>query len=1092
MENDYSDILDNRNFEVEERANFLADGSDEVKIAVGYFYVSGFDLLKENLQDAESIQLVIGRQTDAQTRNELVKGFKEDLDKVEKDEEAEEGVNRLYQLIQEDKVDVKIYTESRFHPKLYLFNYEDAKVSGSAIVGSSNLSPSGLTGNVELNVEKTDSQSIRYLNNWFDEIWEESREFKEELLDVIESSQFQDSLQEEEEEKPENLISPYQATKLYIYEQFTREVEEGTLLETIEGDYQEKLAEFQNDAVRSARYTLNKYNGVILSDSVGLGKTYMGAPLVQEYAHPQSKVLIIAPKRLHDMWERMLDKEFPVNAKKRMMSFAELSRIEPEQIQELRDFDIVLIDEAHRLRNSNTQRYDNIQNIGRKDKKYILLTATPIQNSVTDLDNIIKIFADDSDFQIDLTKPPSELFQQYHELSAIDNPSQEQENMLTQLREEIEKVMREVLISRTRDYILENYENVKIGDRKIKTPDRIPHLVSSADSDMEELYSKIIEKIAGKDSEEDGGLNLPYVGIGRYGEVEEDEDFELEYRNASALLVILLFKRLESSLRAFESSVDGLIEREKAMRKIAKGEINRTQDRENILHYFDSLDEDGELDEVNVDDIMDAVDRLGEDQRMKIVQDVSEDLVALKEMRKMAREYLTEDEEDDKVEELRNLIKTDLKDEKILIFTQYVPTAEYLFEKLTDESAKETTGRVKGDGRRIGYVYGGDKFDENLVNRFSPNSQNYQIGLGEEEIDILIASDVLSVGQNLQDSRVVVNFDLHWNPMNMEQRIGRIDRITTEHDELLIYNFIPTKELEASLGILDRIRGKIKDISSTLGHEAPILEDTEELVDKNMIIYDKLEEGEFSDEDGLSSVASKYDQFRNTVRKFCEDNGIDIEELQQTSRITDKSRIAFQNVDEAEQNSFLGLTNLQYSSNREDTQALVIKNEMDTSQIEIGGQTAFFDIPKLEDDELEIFKLIRSTETEKKLGDVEEIREVQEVLESASNWNQELLELESTLSDEVNKIKQYCQTAESDDRFSEEAQRKAEEILEMIEEYEISDYYENELYKTFRKRKRLGEEKVINILHSKLEGFELSVPEKVDEVDLQLTESLDY
>jgi superfamily II DNA/RNA helicase len=388
-------------------------------------------------------------------------------------------------------------------------------------------------------------------------------------------------------------------------------------------------------------------------------------------------------------------------------------------------------------------------------------------------------------------------------------------------------------------------------------------------------------------------------------------------------------------------------------------------------------------------------------------------------------------------------------------------------------------------------VYGGDKFDENLVNRFSPKSQNYQIGLGEKEIDVLIASDVLSVGQNLQDSRVVVNFDLHWNPMNMEQRIGRIDRITTEHDELLIYNFIPTKELEASLGILDRIRGKIRDISSTLGHEAPILEDTEELVDKNMIIYDKLEDGEFSEEDGLSSVASKYDQFRNTVRKFCEENHIDIEELQQTSRIADKNRIAFQEEEMAKEDSFLGLTDLNYSSNRKDTRALVIKNEMSNSQIEIGGQKAFFDIPKIEDDELEIFNLIRSTEKEKRIGDIEDVREVQEVLESPSNWNQELLELESTLSDEINKIKQYCQTAVSDDQFSEEAQQKAEEITEMIQSYEIREYYQNELYNTFRKRNRLGEEKVINILYSKLEGFELSKPEKVDKVELKLTESLD-
>lgn len=1088
MEDEYSDILDNRQFEVEDRANQLADGSEEVKIAVGFFYVSGFDLLRDNLQDAESVQLVIGRQTDSQTKKELVKGFQEDLDQVEKNEQSEKGVKRLYQLIQDDKVDVKVYTESRFHPKLYLFNYDDEKLPGSAIVGSSNLSPSGLTGNVELNVEKKDSSSVRYLNNWFDEIWEESQDFKEELLDVIESSKFNPP--PPGPDTPEDLISPFKATKLYIYEQFNREIEDGILLEDIEGDYQEKLAEFQNDAVRSARYTLNKYNGVILSDSVGLGKTYIGAPLVQEYAHPQSKVLIIAPKRLQDMWRRMLDKEFPVNARKRFMSFAELSRLGPNQIQEARDFDIVLIDEAHRLRNSNTQRYDSIQNIGRKDKKYILLTATPIQNSVHDLDSIIKIFADDSDFDMDLLAKPSELFKEYHKLSSLEDLSSDQEARLDTVRGEIEKVMREVLISRTREYIIENYEDVTIGGREIKTPKRTPHLISASDSDMKQLYSEIIDKVAGKDSEEDGGLNLPYVGIGRYGNAEEN-DFELEYRNASALLVVLLFKRLESSLRAFEQSVDRLIEREKAMRKIAEGNIEKSRDRENILHYFDSMDDEGVLDDVDVDEVMDAVDQLGEDQRKQIVSDVGEDLVDLRDIKKIAQNYLKRQEKDAKVEELRELIQTDLEGEKVLIFTQYIPTAEYLFEELTGETTRNnTTGRVKGDGRRIGYVHG-DNFDMDIVEQFSPNSQNVQTGLGEDEIDILIATDVLSVGQNLQDSRVVVNFDLHWNPMNMEQRIGRIDRITTEHDELLIYNFIPTKELEDSLGILERIRNKIEDISSTFGHEAPILEDTEELIDKNLIIYDKLEEGEFAEGDSFPSVTSKYDQFRNAVKEFCEENDITVEDLKQMRALADKSRIAFKPDTDTEDNTYLGLADLSFSSDREETKALVVKNERDFSQVEIGGQTAFFDIPKVEDDDLEIFNLIKSTETDKQVGDVEELREMQEVLESASNWNNQLLELDATPSDEMNKIKQYCESVKSDNRFSEDTQETAEEILELMEQYEVSDYYRNELYKIYKKRRRLGKEAVIDRIYEKLQGFELSEPEEVSDVDLQLTESLD-
>jgi len=494
----YSDVLDNREYDVAERANALATEAETVRIAVGYFYLGGFDLLKKKLRRAERVELLIGTDSDQRTIDELERGFADDLDEYDR-AEAQEGINRLYELVQEDKVDVRVYDDSRFHPKLYLFEHPAGSPDlGRAIIGSSNLSASGLRGNVELNVEKKDNNTIRYLGEGFEEIWEEASEFDTELMSAeIEKSQFGDDLPD-----PPNgggttvaeveTISPYEATKRFIVEQFSRDIREGTLLQDITGDYEEQLTAFQQDAFRAARRPLEKYNGVVLADSVGLGKSYIGAPLVQEYTSSRDDVLIIAPNRLERMWMRdLLDAdtgEFPTTAEKTFMSFNKLSRLSEKEIQRLRGVDLILVDEAHNLRNTGTQRYDKLQSIGRKGKKFVMLTATPIHNSVRDVDNLIKVFADDDDFDIELKgRSPSEIFKQYDRLSSEENKSARTQSQLSDLEELIESIMREVIISRDRKYVLENYDEITIGDRAISVPDRKPRLITPDDPRLDEL-----------------------------------------------------------------------------------------------------------------------------------------------------------------------------------------------------------------------------------------------------------------------------------------------------------------------------------------------------------------------------------------------------------------------------------------------------------------------------------------------------------------------------------------------------------------------------------------------------------------------------
>ncbi|WP_231899204.1 helicase-related protein [Halorubrum trapanicum] len=1115
---DYSDVLDNRNYDVADRANILAREADTVKIAVGYFFLGGFDLLKENLRGVDNVEILVGTDTDQRTIEELERGFTDDLDEYDK-AEAEDGIGRLYELIQEEKVNVRVYDDARFHPKLYLFRDPAGSPDlGHAIIGSSNLSPSGLRGNVELNVEKKDNATIRYLEEWFDDIWGEASEFDTDLMTAaIERSQFGDDLPDldesddgDDEDDTEvdavETISPYEATKRFIVEQFDRDVREGTLLEDISGDYEEQLTAFQQDAFRAARRPLEKYNGVVLADSVGLGKSYIGAPLVQDATTSRDEVLIIAPNRLKPMWKReLLDAEtgeFPTTADKTFISFNKLSRLSESEIQRFRGVDVVLVDEAHNLRNTGTQRYDKLQSIGRQGKKFVMLTATPIHNSVRDVDNLIKVFADDDDFDIELGgMSPSEIFKEYDRLSGNTEEDEEttgESRRLSELETRIESIMREVIISRDRKYILDNYDDITIGGRQISVPERQPRLITPDDPRLDELYSDIVDAVIGTDEFEDSGLNIPYVSADRYdADGDEKEELIIEYQNASILMLINLLKRLESSLAAFEDSVDRLMERERITRHIATGDLEDADARHDAVEQIrDTFDEDFTRD-IDFEDVAEAITQVSPDKREEIVADIEEDLAVLERIREQARDALQTDEggrtRDAKAERLRLLIDRELTGEKVILFSQYVPTVTHLFEQVTGENPAHTQVATIGEGPggpTVGYVHGGSGYSERIVEQFAPEAQDADVG-ENEEIDILLATDVLGVGQNLQDARVLVNYDLHWNPMKMEQRIGRIDRITTRHDALWIYNFAPTGDLRRQLGLIERIEEKIRDIASTFGHAAPILDSAEEQVHKTLITYERLEDGgdEFGDE-RLEGIGSKYDDLRNTVRSFCEENEVGIEELRKTREIVDSRAEPQHFTTPGKSNDYVTLTHLEHSSGRTEWRTTVFDSDR-LQRAMIGGQAIFTQFPRLETDDVQVFETIASSDTTRHAipeDDLDELRDFTEELGNPSTWENDILSRQTGQSDVITNIRQLCRSlAESDEDISD----KAAEIVDLLHEREMSDWAENQLRTIYRRRRRYGTNGTVQRLHHKLtEEIELVDPETVSGTDVALAGQL--
>lgn len=1117
---EYPDVLDNEVYTVEDRVKATAPEGGTVKIAVGYFYLGGFELVKESLEGADKIQFLIGTNTSERTIQELKDGFSESLEEYDKDE-AEEGIVRLYKLIQLGQVDVKVYDDKRFHPKLYLFLDPPGSVDpGRAIIGSSNMSASGLHGNVELNVEKRDKNTIDYLDGWFDQKWEEGEPFDPELMSkAIENSQFRDVLPPDKPKEPPEVvgpdveevdtISPFEATKRFIVEQFSHEVATESLFDDIRGEYEEQQTEFQARATRAARLPLSKYNGVILADSVGLGKSYIGAPLIQDYTTSLDEVLVIAPNRLKSMWmDDLLDEEegeFPTSADKTFLSFAGLSHLSEREIQRLQGVDMVLIDEAHNLRNTGTQRYAKLQSIGRVDKKFVMLTATPIQNSVRDIENIVKIFADDNDFDIELQNgSPSEVFRAYDKLSSEDDPSPSEQLKLDELEADVEQILREVVISRDRQYILEEYDDVTIDGNPIKVPERVPQLVTPDDPRIDELYAEIVRAILGPDNTDMGGLNIPYVSADRYdADGDEEEELIVEYHNASVLMLITLLKRLESSFAAFEESIDGLIQRERLTKRIAKGELRDAQTRQQVVEQIRATFHDDFAADIDFEDIVEAIDRVSDEKREDIIADINEDLEVLEDLRSKAQSVLQTDRagvgtQDAKIMRLESILNREVDDEKVLVFSQYVPTVRHIFEQLTGENPDSTqiaTVDGGGGGRTVAFVHGGGHYDERLVDRFAPQAQDANV-TPEEEIDILIATDVLGVGQNLQDARVLVNYDLHWNPMKMEQRIGRIDRITTQHDELLIYNFVPTGNLKEQLGLMERIKEKIEAISRTFGYASPILDTAEKQVHKTLMTYERAEDGANYGDNRLEGLGSKYDDLRRAAQAFCESNGVTIEHLQDTlTAVEEREDPQYFVLKEQDETGIVTLAHLSYSSGKDSWQTTIFDEEdLVWNQMGEENEWVFASFPRRVTNEIEVFATIASADP-KRHELTEEVAELITAftsdLQHPSTWQEDILPSDTSDSLTISRIKMLCESAiEDDDELGVESE--AEEIIELLSTHDPSDWVEQQLETIYRRRRRYGRIGTIERIHHKLtSSIQLQKPDRITDVDLALTGKMD-
>ena len=813
----------------------------------------------EELRDALSLVHQNGgidNQTAIRLRKTLAEEFRAQLTVGIPTDEDEKGLRRLAHQIRDKKVRVKLFLRHHLHAKLYLLFRPDPVNPSIGFVGSSNLTFAGLAQQGELNVDVMDHDACEKLAKWFEDRWNDKwcLDISDELAQIIAESWAR-----------EDLIPPYHIYVKMAYH-LSQEARAGLAEFKIPRDFGNKLFEFQKAAVKIAAHHLNKRDGVLIGDVVGLGKTLMATALARIFQDDHDlETLIICPKNLVKMWEdykeqyRMLGRVLSITqARKKMQG-------------DLRRYRLVLIDESHNLRNREGKIYRAIQEyILKNESKCILLSATPYNKTYLDLSNQLRLFVpDDKHLGI---RPERELretgideFIARHQCALDSLSAFEKSDYPDDWRE----LMRLYMVRRTRTFIQDNYASLdEETGRKYLTfedgsrnyfPTRVPKTVkfkideSNPNDQYARLYAEDVVDIINH-------LRLPRYGLGNYeaidpehpptqAEVEQLRALSRAGRRLMGFSRTNLFKRLESSGQAFLLSVERhilrnfvflfAIENGKPLpigtQDVAALDTRiADDDSEGLLSFAYDEDDDGNESSEGEQPRSETElkQRAGEvynlyatelKSRFKwlrpslfmdsLADDLRDDATALLQVLRKAGPW--NPNRDAKLEKLFKLIAKQHRDEKVIVFSQFADTVHYL------ESQLKARGLTNLEG-----VSGHSPDPTDAAWRFSPVSNNKQHQVKpHDELRALVATDILSEGQNLQDGFIVVNYDLPWAIIRLVQRAGRVDRIGQKAEQILCYSFLPAEGVERIIRLRARVRQRLTENAEVVGTDEAFFED---------------------------------------------------------------------------------------------------------------------------------------------------------------------------------------------------------------------------------------------------------------------------
>lgn len=841
--------------------------SEKIDIATGYFEIGALLSLQEKWQGVDKIRILMGDEVSKRTARVIRQSFEKIEARLDDSLEQEkikndflEGVSAIVQALADGRIECRVFKKDKFHAKAYITHSRLEVVGSTALVGSSNFTHPGLAENVELNVQIRGPE-VGLLQEWYEGHWEQAEDCTPEILRII--------------ERHSKDYLPFDVWLKSISEFLKGHEATVDEWERNESVIFPMLAKYQQDGYKALLNRGDKYGGAFLCDGVGLGKTFVGLMLIERflmYKGNRKSVALFVPKAAREaVWERELRKYLPKTLGGflpfKIFNHTDLHREKlADELDNVKtEADIIIIDEAHHFRNRGRRGETDFEKRSRyfrmleltEGKQVFLLTATPINNRLLDLKHLIDLFAREDAAHFAPTLGIHSLDAHFRNLEKrleeatdkLEGSPDDQRELNMRLVGDVmdeDPLFKELVVQRSRRYVKDSVE--QSSGNEILFPVREPPKLATYE--VRKTYGTLLDKIEESFSKTEPLFRLsvynPYM---HYIGPEEDRDPSLVNRHVQIVRLIRLgfLKRFESSAQAFEMSCRTIMYKLLAWIEVhaeSKAETDKLErwKRKNakILNYIyefqkDLLDDDQDEPEEDVvpPEFVDAATekKLEPDEFdiSAILSDAYEDLENLVDFLEETQKVTAA--KDDKLKSLVKLLNTDavLKEHKVIIFTEFKTTARYLLEQLKEQG-----------------IEGADVIDSgttenraSLIQRFSPyynSSSSPELAAeGKDEIRVLISTDVLAEGLNLQDCTRLINYDIHWNPVRLMQRIGRVDRrmnhdleakIIADHPSTkelrgtaAYWNFLPPGELDRLLALHKKVAGKTLRISKVLGLE---------------------------------------------------------------------------------------------------------------------------------------------------------------------------------------------------------------------------------------------------------------------------------
>jgi superfamily II DNA or RNA helicase len=814
-------------------------------ILVGYFRASGYFRIRPFIQAAQRIRILVGINIDrlvqeawdkglqfganpVASREEFLTALAGDIQAAAYKREVEDGMIGLISDIAEGKIEIRVHPSRSIHAKVYIFREETKHPHGygSVITGSSNLTDAGLERNFEFNVELREDHDIDFATETFEKLWTEGIAITSEHIQVVKKQTFLN-----------DTFTPYELFIKFLIEYFgTAIYYDPSVLEDLPSGF--KKLSYQADAVNDGFSRLQKHGGFFLSDVVGLGKTLVATLIAKRFyytngftANHHSSTLFVVPPALVENWEETIRKIGLKNTK--IITNGSLHRIRcPE------DYDLVIVDEAHKFRTDTTEMYQNLQRIcksptRRRDefgktfsKKVILISATPLNNRPDDIANLVYLFQDSKDSTLEISNLQhffAPLIKEYDRLRRATSPVVIREGVRAIYDRIRTHVIQPLTIRRTRRDLMahpayrDDLAAQGINFPDVCTPEKIFYKLPPA---FEELYDRTIYLLT------DPATGLTYNRYRAIALLKPEK--KALYQNAdnislqlAIIMKTMLVKRLDSSFHAFRKSLERFASATRRMVEMFdKGKIYIAPN----LHVAEYLADDRE------EELLYLIAKVSEtDPSIQICAPCEFEPEFIEGLRhddklleKLVVEWKNLAGEDPKLDEFITRLQTQLFEkklnpaQKLIVFSESEETTTYLFRALVNCGFDKRVLAVSSKNREKTMPDIKANFDASLL----PAEQ-------KDTIDILISTEVLAEGVNLHRANIVLNYDTPWNSTRLMQRIGRLNRIGSPHKTIHIFNFFPTAQVNDDIELEKKAKMKLHAFHVAMGEDSQIYSEEE-------------------------------------------------------------------------------------------------------------------------------------------------------------------------------------------------------------------------------------------------------------------------